>query len=107
MTDRHSPTALKIGRAVMKKEAVSNRVISPETRLSMVMMFVITYIFSPGVFWLYLTYLLDAGAFPVEADSIGIPMAGFLLLWFVGWVVMILAALALAIYRATFGTNLR
>jgi hypothetical protein len=81
--------------------------ISPETKLSMVMMFVIAYIFSPGVFWLSLTYLLEAGAFPVEADSIGIPMGGFLLLWFVGWVLMILAAIALAIYRATFGTNLR
>ena len=65
------------------------------------------YIVSPAVFWLWLSYQLDAGAFPVNADSIGIPMAGFLFLWFVGWVLMIVISIALAIYRQAFGTKLR
>jgi len=42
------------------------------------------YLSLPFVFWTWLLHELEAGSFPPEADSIGIPMAGFLFLWFVG-----------------------
>lgn len=78
-----------------------------EAKLTVLIMLVAGYFLSPAVFWFWLKYQLEAGAFPVDADSIGIPMAGFLFLWFVGWILMIIVSLGLAIYRQAFGTNLR
>lgn len=43
------------------------------------------YIYSPVAVGLYLRSEQEAGAFPVDADSIAIPMAGFLMLWILGW----------------------
>jgi len=73
--------------------------LSSETKLSILMTSIIAYTFSPGALWLWLSYEIESGSFPVDADSIGLPMAGFLFLWFVGWGRMIFAAFALAIYR--------
>ncbi len=79
--------------------------LSSETKLSILIMLLTAYIFSPAAFWFYLSYELQAGSFPVNADSIGLPMGGFLILWFIGWILMIVAAFTLAIYRRAFGTN--
>lgn len=77
----------------------------PQTKLSILIMLLTAYILSPAAFWLWLSYELQAGSFPVNADSIGLPMGGFLILWFIGWLLMIVAAFALALYRRAFGTN--
>lgn len=77
----------------------------PQTKLSFLIMLLTAYIFSPAAFWFYLSYQLESGAFPAQADSIGIPMAGFLFLWFVGWGLIIFGFFSVAIYRRAFGTN--
>ena len=52
------------------------------------------YLVSPVAFWLLLKSEWDSGAFPPEADSVGIPMSGFLFLWFIGLVFIPLGAIA-------------
>jgi hypothetical protein len=59
-----------------------------ETQLSLIMVAFLLYLFSPVANWLWLLHELESGAYPVEADSIGIPLAGFILLWFVGLVMI-------------------
>ena len=81
------------------------KLLSSETKLTILIMFMIAYILSPAAFWLWLSYELQAGTFPVNADSIGLPMGGFLIFWFLGWVLIIAGFLFLAIYRRAFGTN--
>lgn len=78
-----------------------------ETKLTILIMLTTGYIISPAAFWFWLNYQLEAGAFPVHADSISLPMAGFLFLWFVGWILMIAISIGVEIYRQAFGTNLR
>ena len=53
-----------------------------ETQLSLIMIGFLAYVLLPIVYWLWLEDELAAGAFPVNADSIGIPFAGFVILWF-------------------------
>jgi hypothetical protein len=77
-----------------------------ETKTTILIMLTTGYILSPAALWFWLNYQFEAGAFPVHADSIGIPMAGFLFLWFVGWVAMIILSIGMAIYRQAFGANL-
>lgn len=72
---------------------VTNR----ETQLSMIMAAFIAYIFSPIVFWFLLDYELASGAFPTDADSIGIPMAGFLVLWLSGLVIILIGAFSITV----------
>lgn len=78
-----------------------------ETQTTILIMLITGYILSPAAFWFWLNFQLEAGAFPVHADSISLPMAGFLFLWFVGWVLMIAISIGLALYRQAFGTKLR
>lgn len=52
-----------------------------EKRLALIMLAFVFYLLSPWLFWAYLEHELANGAFPVEADSIGIPYAGFVLVW--------------------------
>jgi hypothetical protein len=61
-----------------------------ETSLTIIMLLFMTYLMSPLLFggWLYLSQ--GNGSFPVERDSIGIPFAGFLLLWFILFPVVII-----------------
>jgi hypothetical protein len=46
------------------------------------------YLVSPVAFWLWLKCELESGAFPPESDAIGIPMFGFLVIWFAGLVLI-------------------
>ena len=61
-----------------------------ETSLTIIMLLFVAYLMSPLLFiaWLYLS--LGNGSFPVEGDSIGIPFAGFLLLWVILFPVVII-----------------
>ncbi len=44
----------------------------------------LVYAVLPFIYWKWLVYELESGTFPTKADSIGIPMAGFLFAWFAG-----------------------
>lgn len=57
------------------------------------------YLVSPVAFSLLLFKQLDAGAFPPEADSIGIPIAGFVFLWLIGWLVIGVIAFAHSVWK--------
>lgn len=59
-----------------------------ETQLSLAMVAFLLYLCSPVAYGLWLLHELDSGAYPVGADSIGIPLAGFAFLWFVGLVII-------------------
>jgi hypothetical protein len=72
-------------------------VTNSETQLSMIMAAFIAYIFSPIVFWFLLDYELASGAFPTDADSIGIPMAGFLVLLLSGLVIILIGAFSITV----------
>jgi len=54
---------------------------TPENRLALIMFSFVAYLLSPIIFGLWLFACLENGCFPSEADSIGIPFAGFLVLW--------------------------
>lgn len=58
-------------------------------QLSIVMLVFVTYLVSPVLFWFCLVFEFESDSFPSNADSIGIPMAGFIFLWLVGWVILI------------------
>jgi hypothetical protein len=70
-----------------------------ETQLSLIMVAFLLYLFSPIAYWLWLLHELDSGAFPVDADSIGIPLAGFMVLWFVGLVIIPTTTILIVIGR--------
>ena len=72
---------------------MSSRVAAQQ--LSILMIGFLTYLSLPFIFFAWLMYELESGSFPTEADSIGIPMAGFLLLWIVG---LVFAVVVGAIY---------
>jgi len=57
-----------------------------ETQLSLIIVAFLLYLFSPVAYWLWLSHELDSGVFPVDSDSTGIPLAGFMVLWFFGLV---------------------
>ena len=57
-----------------------------ETQLSLIIVAFLLYLFSPVAYWLWISHEIDSGAFPVDSDSIGIPLAGFMVLWFFGLV---------------------
>ena len=54
---------------------------TPENRLALIMLSFVAYLLSPIAYGLWLRVCLENGCFPSEADSIGIPFAGFLVLW--------------------------
>jgi len=55
-----------------------------DKHLSLLMIGFLAYMGLPFVFWTWLLCELESGSFPPEADSIGIPLGGFLLIWGVG-----------------------
>lgn len=59
-----------------------------EKQLSLIMIGFLGYMFLPFFYWLWLEHELASGAFPINADSIGIPFAGFVILWFIGLVLI-------------------
>jgi hypothetical protein len=60
----------------------------PDTQLSLIMFGFLLYLLSPIGFWFFLKHELESGAFPPESDAIVIPMFGFLVLWFIGLVLI-------------------
>lgn len=64
---------------------------TPEMRLTLVMLATVAYTFSPILFAAFMFKLLNEGAFPTNADSIGLPIAGFVFLWLLLWPFFILA----------------
>jgi len=76
---------------------------NPQLGLSLLMLGVFAYLFSPIAYWAWLNYELQQGAFPVDADSIGIPMMGFLLLWIFGICLGLSWAVVAAFLRLTHG----
>lgn len=60
-------------------------------RLAVIMLTFFAYLLSSVLFvsWIYLE--LSAGVFSAESDSIGLPIAGFVLLWIVGLPFLIMA----------------
>jgi hypothetical protein len=75
------------------------RSLNPQITLTVLMVTFLLYVASPFVYWSWLRYQLESGAFPLDADSIGIPMAGFLLLWFVAGFLAALVGLLLIVWR--------
>ena len=57
------------------------RFISSHSRHLLTVAIIVGYMYLPVAYWFWLVTELEAGAFPVDADSLGIPMAGFLFLW--------------------------
>lgn len=73
---------------------------NPETQLSILMVSFLAYLFSPAMFLLLLLDELDSGGFgPTDADSISIPMFGFLVLWFIGLVLISALTISFALSR--------
>ena len=67
-----------------------------EKQLSVIMIAFLVYLSLP-VAWSFLLYgAQEAGFCPVDADSISIPFAGFMVLWFAGLLSGILAGVLLA-----------
>jgi hypothetical protein len=52
-----------------------------ERRLTITMTVFFVYLTLPVIFTLFMFDLLHSGAFPPEADSIGIPIFGFVIFW--------------------------
>lgn len=57
----------------------------------------LAYLASPFLFWQWLVSELEKGSFPVNADSIGIPLFGFIVLWVVAFPVVIAFCFAVEI----------
>lgn len=72
-----------------------------QTKLSVFMLLALAYLMSPMVYGAWLFYELSVGAFPAEADSIGIPLAGFMVLWFAGLLFAGVVAITL-VYKRVF-----
>jgi hypothetical protein len=76
-----------------------------ETQLCLIMVAFFSYLVSPVAYWLWLLHELDSGAYPVDADSIGIPPAGFIFLWFFGLVLIPIFVVLLAVGRRILKAN--
>lgn len=63
------------------------------------------YFVSPVAFSLLLIQQLQAGAFPPEADSIAIPIAGYIFLWLIGWLVIGAIAFAYSVWKSAGRNN--
>ena len=70
-----------------------------ERNLSLVIVGVLVYLAMPVVLGLGLFISLSFGLFPPESDSIAIPFAGFLLLWFGGLLIAGLIATGLIVSK--------
>jgi hypothetical protein len=70
------------------------------TKSSLAVLAAVGYLFSPIVYISWLVLELNAGAFPVNGDSIGIPIAGFLFIWLVGLLLAAVVVIKLAYKKA-------
>lgn len=57
---------------------------TPKSRASVIALALALYLTAPVVEWFYYTTELDRGSFPVDADSIGLPLGMFMVGWLVG-----------------------
>ncbi len=58
---------------------------TPENRLTVVMLSMIAYLLSPLVFAIWIFDRFGDGEVSANADSIGIPIGEFVILWIVGF----------------------
>ncbi len=72
-------------------EEMPHKLSTRQMRVSLIMLAALGYILAPILFAALMFTLLDVGAFPPNADSIGIPIAGFTLLWLLFSPIFILA----------------
>ena len=63
---------------------------TPHNRLSFIVLTCIGYLLSPLLIGAWLYWSLINGEFPTNADSIGLPFAGFLMLWIIGFPFLII-----------------
>jgi hypothetical protein len=64
------------------------------------------YVASPVVFYLFLNNALESGAFPPESDSIGLPLAGFMVLWLIALpFVVVLCGITEMLGRKYYGSD--
>ena len=59
----------------------------------------VAYLVSPLLSEGWLFSELEAGAFPVNGDSISIPFAGFLVIWFAGLILIAVAAITFGFWK--------
>ncbi len=80
-----------------------------DDRLGIIMVTVILYLMSPIAFGFWLFACSDAGCFPVQSDSIGIPLAGYLFAWIVGlpFVILFCFGIEFLCRRADAGSEVR
>jgi len=71
---------------------------APQTKLSLFILTTLLYLISPLLFGAWLYVGLQNGEFPVEADSIGLPFAGFMVVWFVAFPLVIVFCFAVEIF---------
>jgi sterol desaturase/sphingolipid hydroxylase (fatty acid hydroxylase superfamily) len=57
---------------------------TPKKRSSVIALAIALYLTAPLVEWFYYRTELERGSFPVNADSIGLPLGMFMLGWFIG-----------------------
>ena len=71
--------------------------------LSLLMILFAGYFFAPVIYWFWLEHEQSVGAFQTGADSIGIPFAGFMVIWFLGLVIVLSAFFALTVSKVLGG----
>ncbi len=76
---------------------------TPENRLSFIMLSSLIYLLSPILIGVWLYVSLVSGCFPVDADSIGLPFAGFVLIWIIGVPFFIVFCISMEIIGKKFG----
>jgi hypothetical protein len=82
---------------------------TPKNRISVIFLAVALYLTAPFVEWYFYTTELARGSFPSDADSIGIPLFRFIIVWVLGApVAALLIGFALQDYQggiSLFGFN--
>jgi hypothetical protein len=73
--------------------------------LNIVMVGSLAYLAAPFFFWGWLEFEMSVGVYPVERDSIGLPLAGFLIFWFVGLAIIAASVVCFTYWRLSRGEN--
>jgi hypothetical protein len=68
---------------------------TPSNRLAIITLTVFAYLSAPLLYGATLYYQLQNGEFPTDADSIGIPFAGFIILWLICLPVFVLLCISI------------
>lgn len=57
---------------------------TPKNRMSVAIIAAVLYLTAPLVEWFYYSIELARGSYPVNADSIGLPIGLFTIVWLIG-----------------------